>query len=122
LNLGIDFKGGTQVTFTTPEPVSIANVRKKGSQFGKELVVQGRGKGSGGDRLKSFQIRTRSLTSAETSQLKNNMQTDFHSASIQIQTVSASFGKQIARGAIIAILFSLLLIIPYIALSFASPF
>jgi len=122
LNLGIDFKGGTQVTFTTPEPVSIANVREQASQFGKEPVVQGRGKSSGGDSFKSFQIRTRSLTSAETSQLKNNMQTDFHSASIQIQTVSASFGKQIARGAIIAILFSLLLIILYIAIRFDFKF
>jgi SecD/SecF fusion protein len=122
LNLGIDFKGGTQVTFTTPEPVSLASVRDQASQFGKEPVVQGRGKSFGSDSFKSFQIRTRSLTSAETSQLKNNVQTDFNSAAIQIQTVSASFGKQIARGAIIAILFSLLLIILYIAIRFDFKF
>jgi SecD/SecF fusion protein len=124
LNLGIDFKGGTQVTFTTPEPVSIASVRDQASQFGKEPVVQGRGKSSGGDSFKSFQIRTRSLNGAETSQLKTDIQTKFAgpSAPIQIQTVSASFGRQIARGAIIAILFSLLLIILYIAIRFDFKF
>src|SRR5438046_5731044 len=36
LNLGIDFKGGTQVTFKTPEPVSLARVRSEASSFAKE--------------------------------------------------------------------------------------
>jgi SecD/SecF fusion protein len=122
LNLGIDFKGGTQVTFTTPKPVSLASVRTETDKFGKEPVVQGRGRAVGGDSYKSFQLRLRSLNGPETSGLKNDMQTKFGSQSIQIQTVSASFGKQIARSAIIAILFSLLLIILYIAIRFDFKF
>ena len=122
LNLGIDFKGGTQVTFTTPQPVSLASVRDQASQFGKEPVVQGRGRTSGGDTFKSFQLRLRSLGSAETSKLKSDIQTRFGSEAIQIQTVSASFGRQIARGAIIAILFSLLLIVLYLAIRFDFKF
>jgi SecD/SecF fusion protein len=124
LNLGIDFKGGTQVTFTTPKPVSLSSVREQATQFGQEPVVQGRGKSTGSDEFKSFQIRLRSLDSAETSQLKTDIQTKFagQSAAIQIQTVSASFGRQIARGAIIAIIFSLLLIILYIAIRFDFKF
>jgi SecD/SecF fusion protein len=122
LNLGIDFKGGTQVTFKTPQPVSLASVRSQADQFGKEPVVQGRGKNFGSDEYRSFQLRLRSLKGPETSALKNDIQTRFDSKSIQIQTVSASFGRQIARGAIIAILFSLLLIIFYIAIRFDFKF
>jgi SecD/SecF fusion protein len=123
LNLGIDFKGGTQVTFKTPKPVSLSRVRNQATQFGgKEPIVQGRGTSSGGDQYRSFQIRLRSLNGPQTSALKNDIQTRFNSSSIQIQTVSASFGRQIARGAIIAILFSLLLIILYIAIRFDFKF
>ena len=34
LNLGIDFKGGVQVTFTTPKPTSLALVRKQAAAIG----------------------------------------------------------------------------------------
>jgi SecD/SecF fusion protein len=122
LNLGIDFKGGTQVTFKTPQPVSLASVRTETTKFGKEPVVQGRGKSVGGDRYKSFQLRLRSLNGPKTSALKNDIQTKYGSRSIQIQTVSASFGRQIARGAMIAILVSLFLIILYIAVRFDFKF
>jgi SecD/SecF fusion protein len=125
LNLGIDFKGGTQVTFTTPQPVSLASVREEATKFGEEPIVQGRGKSSGGDNYRSFQLRLRSLGSAQTSDLKTQITDRFSEGrqiSIQIQTVSASFGRQIARGAIIAILFSLLLIILYIAIRFDFKF
>ncbi|MDX6506561.1 MAG: SecD/SecF fusion protein, partial [Gaiellaceae bacterium] len=122
LNLGIDFKGGTQVTFTTPKPVSISSIRTQAAKFGQEPVVQGRGKTVGADQFKSFQIRLRALKGPQTSALKNDIQTRFNSSSLQIQTVSASFGRQIARGAITAILFSLLLIILYIAIRFDFKF
>jgi SecD/SecF fusion protein len=125
LNLGIDFKGGTQVTFKTPKPVSLAAVREETTKFGKEPIVQGRGKSFGGDRYQSFQLRLRTLDRAETSALSSGIQREFgfgQQISSQIQTVSASFGRQIARGAIIAILFSLLLIILYIAFRFDFKF
>src|SRR3954467_2358812 len=130
LNLGIDFRGGTQVTFTTPKPVSLADVRSETTTISKETepVVQGRGKAFGGDNYKSFQLRLRSFgktganASAETTKLKEAITSTFNSKSIQIQTVSASFGRQIAKSAIIAILFSLLLIILYLAIRFDFKF
>jgi SecD/SecF fusion protein len=122
LNLGIDFKGGTQVSFTTPQPTSLASVRDETTKFGKEPIVQGRGKSFGGDQYKSFQLRLRTLNGPQTSALKDAVAEQFHTTKIQIQTVSASFGRQIARGAIIAILFSLLLIILYIAIRFDFKF
>ena len=122
LNLGIDFKGGTQVTFTTPQPTSLSSVRTQTQKYGQEPVVQGRGKTYGSDDYKSFQLRLGTLNSAQTSSLKSDMETNFGTKAIQIQTVSASFGRQIARSAIIAILFSLLLIILYIAIRFDFKF
>src|SRR5690349_5401712 len=122
LNLGIDFKGGTQVTFTTPQPTSLSAVRTQTDKYGQEPVVQGRGKTYGSDDYKSFQLRLGTLNSAQPSALKSDMETNFGTKAIQIQTVSASFGRQIARSAIIAILFSLLLIILYIAIRFDFKF
>src|SRR5215216_3166642 len=122
LNLGIDFKGSTQVSFTTPQPTSLSAVRDETTKFGKEPVVQGRGKSFGGDEYKSFQLRLRTLNGPQTSALKDAVGREFDTTKIQIQTVSASFGRQIARGAIIAILFSLLLIILYIAIRFDFKF
>jgi SecD/SecF fusion protein len=122
LNLGIDFKGGTQVSFTTPQPTSLAAVRAQTTRFGKEPVVQGRGKSINGDEYKSFQLRLQTLNGPETSALKDAVGKQFHTTKIQIQTVSASFGRQIARSAIIAIVFSLLLIILYLAVRFDFKF
>ena len=125
LNLGIDFKGGTQVTFTTPKPVSISVVRQEATKYGADPIVQGRGKAVGSDSYKSFQLRLRTLTSAKTTELSNDITQKFGNGqqiSSQIQTVSASFGKQIARSAIVAILFSLLLIILYVAIRFDFKF
>lgn len=125
LNLGIDFKGGTQVTFKTPQPVSISVVRQEAAKYGADPIVQGRGKPVGSDSYKSFQLRLRSLDSARTTQLSNDITNTFghgQQISSQIQTVSSSFGRQIARSAIIAILFSLLLIILYVAIRFDFKF
>ena len=44
LNLGIDFKGGTQVTFKTAQPTQIAKVRGVTAKLGyPDAVIQGRG-------------------------------------------------------------------------------
>ncbi len=126
LNLGIDFKGGTQVTFKTPKPVSLATVRTEADKFTTQpAIVQGRGKLVGSDRYQSFQLRMRSLNSAQTSRLSKDITNKFaegREISFNIQTVSSSFGRQIARAAITAILFSLLLIVLYIAIRFDFKF
>jgi SecD/SecF fusion protein len=123
LNLGIDFEGGTQVTFKTDRPTSLARVRTEAAKIAKSPVVQGRGTNSGGDLYKNFQLRMRSLSSSQTTALSNDLKERFgQNISIQIQTVSASFGRQIARSAILAILFSLFLIIIYIAIRFDFKF
>jgi SecD/SecF fusion protein len=120
LNLGIDFKGGTQVTFKTPNPVSLSGVRDQAQKIGQsDAVIQGRGNTFGGDRYENFQMRMKSLSRTEQNNLSDDLKAAYgQSVNLQIRNVSASFGRQIARGAIIAIIVSLLLIVGYIAIRF----
>ena len=122
LNLGIDFKGGTQIAFKTPRYVPISSVRDQAKAIGHaDAIVQGRGSSSG-DAYKSFQIRTKSLTRSQQDTLTTNLQNRLGAASLGIKSVSSSFGHQIAIGALWAIFGSLLLISLYIALRFDYKF
>ena len=119
LNLGIDFRGGVQITFKTTEPTSLSKVREQTAAIGRsDAVVQGRGTSPGGDKYSNFQIRVKKLSSSEQNKLTSDLTTQVHATASQVKNVSSSFGKQIARSAIIAVLFSLLVITLYITLRF----
>jgi SecD/SecF fusion protein len=119
LNLGIDFKGGVQVTFTTAKPTAISKVRAQTQAIGqKDAVVQGRGKAYGSESYKSFQIRLKKLSPANQNKLKAALDQNVHQVGGSTKNVSSSFGRQIARSAVIAILFSLLVITLYITVRF----
>jgi SecD/SecF fusion protein len=124
LNLGIDFKGGTQVTFKTTKPVSLTDVRNQAKDIGQnDAVIQGRGKTFGTDRYENFQMRMKSLSQAEQNKLSNDLEAAYgQNISKQITNVSSSFGRQIARAAIVAIIVSLLLIVLYITVRFDLKF
>ena len=118
LNLGIDFKGGTQVTFTADQPESVGTVADVAKPIaGRNAVVQGRGNSVDG-KYRGFQIRAESLTTGEQGQLRAELEDQFGAASLQVQNVSESFGRQIARSAILAIIVSLLLIVLYTTIRF----
>jgi SecD/SecF fusion protein len=119
LNLGIDFKGGTQITFKTSQPTSLSKVRDEMRAIGRgDAVVQGRGASTGGDTYRSFQIRTKSLEAAQQDQLQTKLTDDLKATSLGVKNVSSSFSRQIARGAIFSILVSFLLIAIYISFRF----
>jgi SecD/SecF fusion protein len=119
LNLGIDFKGGVQITFTTKKPTAISLVRAQTQAVGqKDAVVQGRGKAYGSESYKSFQIRLKKLSSTNQNKLQAALDENVHDISRGVKNVSSSFGRQIARSAVIAILFSLLVITLYITVRF----
>jgi SecD/SecF fusion protein len=126
LNLGIDFKGGTQVTFKTAKPVSLTDVRNQAKLIGQnDAVIQGRGKTFGSDNYESFQMRMKSLSQANQNKLGEDLKSRYgqnEKLSLQITNVSSSFGRQIARSAIVAIIVSLLLIVLYIAVRFDLKF
>src|SRR5581483_8992966 len=82
LNLGIDFKGGVQVSFTTPQATSLATVRTQITQKGS--VVQGTGKSFGGDKYKAFQIRLKKLGPANQDKLTADLQTKLHAQKLGV--------------------------------------
>src|SRR6266700_580809 len=122
-NLGIAFKGGTQVTFKTPKPVSLTDVRNQAKDIGQpDAVIQGRGKTFGSESYENFQMRMKSLSQANQNKLGQDLVSRFQATNSENTNVSASFGRQIARSAIVAIIVSLLLIVLYIAVRFDLKF
>ncbi|HWG56083.1 MAG TPA: protein translocase subunit SecD [Gaiellaceae bacterium] len=122
LNLGIDFKGGTQITFSTDDPVGIEQVRSQAATIGQEdAQIFGRGEELPGERYREFSIRTENLPQAEQTRLTNELERTFETET-SVRSVSGSFGRQIAEGAVLAILVSLLLIVGYISARFQWKF
>ncbi|MGH3132055.1 MAG: protein translocase subunit SecF, partial [Gaiellaceae bacterium] len=123
LNLGIDFRGGTEVNFTTPQPVALEDVRARAETIGQaNAVIQGRGAPVGG-KYRNFQIRTEALDLGEQQRLTSELRDTYgEELSIGTNTVSASFGRQIAESAVWAIIFSLILVVLYITFRFQWKF
>ena len=118
LNLGIDFEGGSQVSFRTAEPTSVEEVRGEVAAIGRaDAVIQGRGGETNGE-YTQFQIKTESLTTGEQSELTRAIQNNLGAESIGIRNVSGSFSEQILRSAIYAIVASLILIVIYVTIRF----
>jgi SecD/SecF fusion protein len=124
LNLGIDFKGGTQVNFDTPQSQPVEQVRSEARNIDSSLAnaqIVGRGPTTNGE-YKSFQIRTESLSPELSTKLEEGLRNELQATAYGSKNVSESFGAQIARSAILAIIFSLVLIVLYLAIRFDLKF
>ena len=119
LNLGIDFKGGVQISFTTAKPTSLSDVRSAMQEAGHaDAIVQGRGTQTGSESFRSFQVALKKLKPADQTNVQNDLKNNVQANGVSVKNVSASFGRQIAKSAVIAILFSLLVITLYITIRF----
>jgi SecD/SecF fusion protein len=122
LNLGIDFKGGTQISFKTPAAHTTGAIRQvMTSQGYADAVIQGRGSSTNSS-YKSFQIRTKVLTDQKQTEITRQLENRFQTTALGTTKVSSSFGRQIAKSAIIAVFFSLFLVVLYIAIRFDLKF
>jgi SecD/SecF fusion protein len=120
LNFGIDFKGGSQITFSTPTPRLVDDVRSDAqsidSKFAK-AVIQGRGAQTDG-KYSDFQMRTKTLSPSDGQQLSAGLKSKLQATNYSEKSVSESFGRQIAKSALWAVFGSLLLIVLYLAIRF----
>jgi SecD/SecF fusion protein len=118
LNLGIDFRGGTQMTLATTSPTDVADVRREveGLKLGSS-VVQGVGSEVSGG-FREFQVKTEPLSNAQQTRLTSSLEGDLQGTIRGVRNVSASFSRQILRGAIYAMLISFFLITVYISFRF----
>jgi SecD/SecF fusion protein len=123
LNLGIDFKGGTQISFSTHAGYTQGHVLSVVAKDGyPDAVVQGRGSSTAGGAYKQWQIRTKSLKGAQQSALTQTLDRQLGAYASGVKNVSASFGHQIATDAIWGIVVALALIVVYITLRFDLKF
>jgi SecD/SecF fusion protein len=122
MNLGIDFKGGSQISFVTPKPASTSQVASIAGAIGRpDAEVQGRGSTvpKGSNTFESFQVRMKTITPEQQQKFTSLLQTKLGvTQQPDSRVVSSSFSSQVARSAILAVVVSLLLIAGYIALRF----
>jgi len=122
LNLGIDFEGGTNITFNTHQPYTTGAVQSFMAKQGQpDAIVQGQGRHPNGE-FTSWQVRTESLKPGEQSKLNQTLKSDLGAYASGAKNVSGTFGHQIAIDAIYGIIVSLLLITIYIAIRFDRKF
>jgi SecD/SecF fusion protein len=122
LNLGIDFKGGTQFTFQTDKPYSTSAVSQVLAGQGQgDAQVQGTGALVNG-KNSSWQVRTKALKPAEQTKVHDALASQLGAHGGGTQSVSGTFGHQIAIDAIYGIIVSLLLITIYITIRFDLKF
>jgi SecD/SecF fusion protein len=120
LNLGIDFKGGSQITFKTQQAYPTSKVSAfMATQGQPDAVVQGVGKAVNGD-FTQWQIRSRPLK--DQAAFQTALKAQLKASGGGIQSVSGTFGHQIAIDAIYGIIVSLLLITIYITIRFDLKF
>ena len=122
LNLGLDFTGGTRMAVVTKQPASTDAVKGILTQVDGDLataVVRGEGTSTSSATYTAFQIDAKEIPPAKVQAIEQSINRQYGlQGQIDIRTVSASFGSEILRGALLALAFSLFLIIVYIALRF----
>jgi SecD/SecF fusion protein len=123
MNLGIDFKGGTQITFKTSQAYPTSKVSAfMTSQGQPDAIVQGVGAQTAGG-SKSWQVRSKPFkTSADQTRFQQALKAQLGAHGGSFKTVSGTFGHQIAIDAIYGIIVSLLLITLYITIRFDLKF
>lgn len=123
LNLGIDFRGGSQISIRSALPQTTGEIHGIFARHGfADAIVQGRGSQ---DRTgyTRFQIRTKHLSTTQEGAIARDLDAEAHLiARPDVNTVSASFGGQIARDATLAVVVSLALIVLYVTVRFGLKF
>ncbi|HVS28416.1 MAG TPA: protein translocase subunit SecD [Solirubrobacteraceae bacterium] len=121
LNLGIDFKSGSQIKVGLQRPATESQVRSvfaaAGNNDAKIQKVKDKAVGPN-----AFQISTRTLqpnkVQAIRAQLENRFGIGQRGAAFANRSIGPTFGKTVANSAVVAIIASLLVISAYIALRF----
>jgi SecD/SecF fusion protein len=122
LNLGIDFESGTRLNFAPEQSATIEEVRDTLDTVGlgdaeiQETEDEAFGAG--------FQIQASELQPGGVADVRAAIQADFgvQPGSFENTSVGPTFGEQVARSAILAIIFSLLLISAYVAFRFEAKY
>ncbi len=121
LNLGLDFTGGTRMTVVTTKAATPDEIKGLLTKVDGELggsIVRGEGT-QGGSTYTTFQVDAKEIPTATVQTIEQEINQEYGLAEqVDVRTVSASFGGEILKGALLALMFSIFLIIIYMALRF----
>jgi len=118
LNFGIDFRSGTRIQTAFVKPVTesqLAGVMRSVGEHNAEIQkIKSKNVGGAG-----FQISTKTLRPEAVKKVEQVLkEPSFGARNFSSKSIGPTFGKTVARSAIIAIIASLLVISAYIALRF----
>jgi SecD/SecF fusion protein len=123
INFGIDFESGTRVKTPVAQDASVDDVRDAISPLGYgDAKIQEVDEPELGDNV--FQISTPTLSEGKVTELRETLDEEFgvQRAEFSVNSIGPTFGAQVARTALIAVIASLLLISIYMALRFEAKF
>jgi SecD/SecF fusion protein len=122
LNLGIDFESGTRLNFAPERSVSVEEVRDvlETEGLGDAEIQETDDEAFG----KGFQIQAKELQPGGVDKVEKAVDEEvgIQPGSFENTSVGPTFGEQVARSAVLAIIFSLLLISAYVAFRFEAKY
>ena len=121
LNLGLDFESGTRITTSFDRQPSENEVRAVFSGLGyTDAKIQSTTENIDGQDVEGFQMQTETLQPAEQTELRRALDAQFgiNEETYQLELVGPTFGRQIIRNAIYAILLSFAVIMIYLSVRF----
>jgi SecD/SecF fusion protein len=128
LNFGIDFESGTQVKVSLAQPVDVEEVRTSlaaaGAPNADGAKIQQIQEEAFGDNV--VEISTQELAPDQVGVVQTQLSEDFGLAGgddgFESNSVGPTFGEQIATSAVLAVIFSLILIAAYMAFRFEAKY
>jgi SecD/SecF fusion protein len=128
LNYGLEFKEGTRISIAFEKQPSLAEVRQTVADAGyADAQIQETPNVSGSNEA-GFQIQTVVLSTTEQDELKQALNDAFTIATsngseiFSLQTVGATFGRQVVSSSLKAVAIALLLILIYVTFRFQWKF
>ncbi len=118
LNLGIDFTSGTRIVAELNQSASESQIRDTLAPIGLAGAKIQKITGKEFKSQQAFQISTDTLTPAKRTDAEARLDKRFGGGTFSFETIGPTFGNTVAKGAIIAIIASLIVISSYIALRF----
>jgi SecD/SecF fusion protein len=130
LNLGIDFESGARITASLEEPATAEEVRQSlaaadidGADAAEVQETEAAGDSEFGENVVQIQAQ---IPPDQTGEVQGVLEEDFGLAGggqgFDSQVIGPTFGEQVARSAVIAIIFSLLVISAYVAVRFEAKY
>ena len=128
LNYGLEFKEGTRISVAFEKQPSLAEVRQTVAQAGyADAQIQESANVAGSNQY-GFQIQTVALSTTAQGQLKQALNSAFTITTsngkeiFNLETVGATFGRQVVSSSLKAIAIALLLILGYVSFRFQWKF